>query len=165
MVLFIIEITLVFSISPLFSEFFGADVTDMIRRVIEAVITSCTRNAVVLYRARGFESHTLRQKATPASSLWAFLIFLLFQGDLPHLANIVYFLPPHSAKVIQTLKNRPAHLSWISRSKNTVLYKSVSCLSRHKIQPAQIYSTQITRYHGAIHSGQGGDVRGGGGCA
>ncbi len=32
----------------------------MTRRVIEAVITSCTRNAVVLYRARGFESHTLR---------------------------------------------------------------------------------------------------------
>lgn len=36
-------------------------------RVIEVVITSCTRNAVVLYWARGFESHTLRQKSTSTS--------------------------------------------------------------------------------------------------
>lgn len=28
------------------------------------VITSCTRNAVTLYRVRGFESHTLRQMRT-----------------------------------------------------------------------------------------------------
>jgi hypothetical protein len=40
--------------------FLGADAADMRGRVIEAVITSCTRNAVVLYWARGFESHTLR---------------------------------------------------------------------------------------------------------
>ena len=33
------------------------------------VITSCTRNAVVLYWARGFESHTLRQKFTSTSGL------------------------------------------------------------------------------------------------
>ncbi len=35
------------------------------------VITSCTRNAVVLYRARGFESHTLRQKFTSTSGFAA----------------------------------------------------------------------------------------------
>ena len=50
-------------------DLFGADVADMTRRVIEAVITSCTRNAVVLYWARGFESHTLRQRFTSTSGL------------------------------------------------------------------------------------------------
>ncbi len=47
----------------------------MTRRVIEAVITSCTRNAVVLYRARGFESHTLRQKSTSTSGFAACGLF------------------------------------------------------------------------------------------
>ena len=56
-------------------DLFGADVADMTRRVIEAVITSCTRNAVVLYWARGFESHTLRQKSTPASRFTACGLF------------------------------------------------------------------------------------------
>ncbi len=43
----------------------GTDAVAIVRRVIEAVITSCTRNAVVLYRARGFESHTLRLVEPP----------------------------------------------------------------------------------------------------
>ncbi len=47
----------------------------MTRRVIEAVITSCTRNAVVLYRARGFESHTLRQTLTSTSGFVACGLF------------------------------------------------------------------------------------------
>ena len=44
----------------LLSERLFRRLEDRIRRVIEVVITSRTRNAVVLYGARGFESHTLR---------------------------------------------------------------------------------------------------------
>ena len=61
--------------SPFSRGLFEADVADMTRRVIEAVITSCTRNAVVLYRARGFESHTLRQKPTSTSGFAACGLF------------------------------------------------------------------------------------------
>ncbi len=51
----------------------------MTRRVIEAVITSCTRNAVVLYRARGFESHTLRQKIQSTSGFAACGLFSFYR--------------------------------------------------------------------------------------
>ena len=36
------------------------------RKSIEVVVTSCTRNAVVRFRAHGFESHLFRQRQKTA---------------------------------------------------------------------------------------------------
>jgi hypothetical protein len=49
--------------------------------VIEEVITALTRNQVVPQGARGFESHTSRQKSPKYQGFRAFLFVLLLKSD------------------------------------------------------------------------------------
>lgn len=71
-------------------------------RVIEVVITSCTRNAVVRFRARGFESHTLRSSsrlcayAKPA----AFLLSVACRSGQLLLFLSLCTLPPFRSYII-----------------------------------------------------------------
>ena len=87
-------------------------------RVIEVVITSCTRNAVVLYWARGFESHTLRQNATSTSgfAVCGLFRFYFFFGKYTFM---MFLSCPISRRFIVRSLDNFSH----TQSKEYILYR------------------------------------------